>query len=84
MEEEIEEELKKEYEFLQFDIKYIKIKTYRIVIDLNIIDKKVNKIIRTSFDYIWSNHSTFDANISSIKYYVNKSITKMFRRSLYE
>lgn len=78
MEEKIEEELTKEYEFLQFKVKYIKIKTYKIVIDLPIVDKKEYKIIRTSFDYIWSDCSTFDVNISSIKYYTNKSILKMF------
>lgn len=80
MVEEIEEELENEYEFLKFDVKYIKIKTYRIIIDLPIIDKGTNKIIRTTFDYIWSKHTTDEANMRSIKHYVKDSIIKMFRR----
>lgn len=78
MEEEIEEYLEENFEFIKFTVKYLKIKSYEIIIDLHIIDNNKNKIIRTSFDYVWSSHSTTETNLSTIRYYVNKSIQKMF------
>lgn len=79
MEEEIQEYLEDNFEFLKFDIKYVKIKTYKITIDLYIKD---NKILRTDFEYVWEQHSTTNANLSNIKYYVEKSIKIMFRKEV--
>ena len=77
MVEEIEEYLKERFEFITIKVEYKQIKTYSIIIEL----KLNNTIIRSSFDYIWSNESTLNSNLSSIKYYVNKSIIKLFERS---
>lgn len=77
MVEEIEEYLKERFEFIKIKVEYKQIKTYSIIIEL----KLNNTIIRSSFDYIWSNESTLNSNLSSIKYYVNKSIIKLFERS---
>lgn len=77
MVEEIEEYLKERFEFITIKVEYKQIKTYLIIIEL----KLNNTIIRSSFDYIWSNESTLNSNLSSIKYYVNKSIIKLFERS---
>lgn len=77
MVEEIEEYLRERFEFIEIKVEYKQIKTYSIIIEL----KLNNTIIRSSFDYIWSNESTLNSNLSSIKYYVNKSIIKLFERS---
>lgn len=77
MVEEIEEYLRERFEFITIKVEYKQIKTYSIIIEL----KLDNNIIRSSFDYIWSNESTVNCNLSSIKYYVNKSIIKLFERS---
>lgn len=79
MEEEIQEYLEDNFEFLKFDVKYVKIKTYKITIDLYIKD---NKILRTDFEYVWEQHSTTNTNLSNIKYYVEKSIKIMFRKEV--
>lgn len=80
MEEIIEEFLENEFEFIKFTVKYAKLRTYNIRCELLINDKGKNKLIRTDFDYNWSAHSTTQANLGQIKYYVNKAVKKMFER----
>lgn len=80
MEEIIEEFLENEFEFIKFTVKYAKLRTYNIKCELLINDKGTNKLIRTDFDYNWSAHSTTQANLGQIKFYVNKAVKKMFER----
>ena len=61
--------------------KYIKPRLHNIKCELLINDKGVNKLLRTDFDYNWSPHSTTEANLAQIKFYVNKAIKKMFERT---
>lgn len=77
MEDEIKEFLENEFEFIKFDIKYKAVKLYTIKCELLISN---NRLIRTEFDYEWSNHSTNSANFGQILHYVNKSIIKMFKK----
>lgn len=80
MEDDIKEYLENEFEFVKFDIKYKSIKLYTIIVELLINDNGQNKLIRTEFDYKWETHSTNNANLGQVKYYVNKSILKMFKK----
>lgn len=80
MEDEIKEYLENEFEFVKFDIKYKSIKLYTIKVELLIYDHEQYKFIGTDFDYKWETQSTNNANLGQIKYYVNKSIIKMFKK----
>lgn len=81
MQEQIEEFLENEFEFIKFEIKYIKPRLYNIKCELLINDKGINKLLRTDFDYQFSTHSTIEANLGQIRFYVNKAIKKMFERT---
>lgn len=84
MQEIIEEFLEENFEFIKITVKYKTIKTYEIILELLIKNKTKNILLRTSFEYIWSSHSTNETNLSSIKHYVNKSIIKMFEKEVKE
>lgn len=84
MQEIIEEYLEDNFEFIKITVKYKTIKTYEIILELLIKNKTKNILLKTSFEYIWSSHSTNETNLSSIKHYVNKSIKKMFEKEVKE
>lgn len=81
MEEIIEENLQEHYEFLTIEVKYVKIKTYKIFISCNLSNYKEETIIKgVEFEFEWDNNFTTSANIEQIKYHINKSIIKFFER----
>lgn len=79
MEEQIIEELQKTYEeFLHIEIEYIKIRTYKFYISLNVIEyKEKSKIKAIEFDFVINNENTIDANINQLKYKINKAIVRL-------
>lgn len=74
MQELIEEYLEENFEFIHFKINFMRVRTYKIICEIMLKDK----IIRTSFIYIWHISSTKESNLSSIRLLINKSIIKMF------
>lgn len=85
MQEIIEEYLEDNFEFIKITVKYKTIKTYEIILELFIQNNKEKyTLLRTSFEYVWSSHSTNETNLSSIKHYVNQSIKKMFEKEVKE
>lgn len=74
MQEEIEEYLEENFEFIHFKINYMRVRTYEVICEIMLKDK----IIRTSFIYIWHTSSTKESNLTSIRLLINKSILKMF------
>lgn len=74
MGEEIEEYLEENFEFINFKVNYMRVRTYEIICEVMSKDK----IIRTSFIYIWNNSIINESNLKRIKKYVNKAILKMF------
>lgn len=80
MQEEIEEYLEENFEFIHFKINFMKVRTYEIVSELLIKDNDQYKTIKTSFIYIWRTSSTKESNLTSILQYVKKSILKMFKK----
>lgn len=78
MGEEIEEYLEENFEFINFKVNFIKVRTYEIICELLIQDNNKYKTIRTSFIYIWHTSSTKESNLTSIRLLINKSILKMF------
>ena len=81
MGEEIEEYLEKKFEFINFKVNFIKVRTYEIICELLIKDNNKYKTIRTTFTYIWNNSITKESNLQRIKILINKSILTMFLRS---
>lgn len=78
MEEKIIEELQKTYEeFLNIEIEYIKTRTYKFYISLNVEDREKSKIKAIEFDFIINTENTIDANINQLKYKINKAIVRL-------
>lgn len=75
MQELIEEYLEENFEFIHFKINFMRVRTYEIICEIILSDKKV---VRTSFIYIWHTSSTKESNLTSIRLLINKSILKMF------
>ena len=80
MKEEIEEFLHERYEFLDFKINYMKVRTYQIIIDLMIYDQDNVKTLRMTYTYFWNATLTKERNLYNIKSIVNKAISRMFLR----
>lgn len=80
MEEEILEELQKEFEYIKIEVRYKTIKTYEIILELFLLEKGKHITIKTSFVYEWQNISTWDSNIGRIKHKCYNYITDIFKK----
>ena len=75
----IKDELEKYYEFLNFEIEYIKIRTYNIYVSISLTDYKNNDIVKAvQFEFGWDVRHTTESNLNQLKYKINKAIIKFF------
>lgn len=68
MQELIEDYLEENFEFIHFKINFMRVRTYEIICEVMLKDK----IIRTSFIYIWHTSSTTESNLTSIRLLINQ------------
>ena len=76
MADKIKEELEKYYNNLTIEVEYIKIKTYKIIINTNILNNRNVKNITFYIIYKWDDKMTTSANIEQIKYQIDKNLKK--------
>lgn len=82
MDDKIMEELEKYYNNLTIKVEYIKIKTYKIFITINILNNRKVKNIEFCIVYKWDDLMTTIVNIEQIKYYIDKNLIKVFYKEV--
>ena len=82
MADKIKEELEKYYNNLTIEVEYIKIKTYKIIINTNILNNRKVKNIAFCVVYKWDDKMTTSANNEQIKYYIDKNLIKGFHKEI--
>lgn len=80
MAEEIEDRLQEKYENLTIEVRYSKIKTYKIIILIHLFTTKGIKGKKAEFIYKWNDSATFTTNVEQISYNIERQIINFFKK----